>query len=260
MKKVVDYIMNFIKFIYKDNISLYAAQSSFFIIISAIPFVMLLLAAARLIMPFESYTLIAVIEPYVPNKFIGMVEYVINEVYDKSASFSILSISTVTLIWSASKGLASLGMGICKIYEQQAAGYVKVRLLSMFYTFLFVLMIIAVLIFIVLGRVFPIISSITEGSVATIFALTMFFSGLYYVASKRKMSYLKNLVGSVTAAMGWFVFSYFFGIYIDKFVDYSYIYGSLGIIVVFMIWLYFCMNIILIGAEINMYIFGKEDI
>lgn len=251
------YIVDFIKFVNKDNISLYAAQSSFFIIISAIPFILLLLAAARLIMPFESYTLIAVLEPYVPYNFIGMVEYVVNEVYEKSSSFSVLSVSAVTLIWSASKGLASLGTGICTIYGQEVSGYIRVRLSSMLYTFLFALLFTSVIIFVVLGRVFTVIAAITEGPAATFLALAIFFSGLYYVFSKRKMRYINNLAGSVLAAFGWFVFSYFFGIYIDKFVDYSYIYGSLGAMVVFMLWLYFCMNIVLLGAKINVYIFGN---
>lgn len=168
-----------------------------------------------------------------------------------------LSVSAVTLVWSASKGLASLGAGICRIYGQEVPGYVRARLTSMLYTFLFAVLFIAVLTFVVFGRVFEVIAKITEGPAATFFALTLFFSALYYVSSKRKIKYIYNLTGSAIAAVGWFVFSYIFGIYIDKFVDYSYIYGSLGAMVVFMLWLYFCMNIVLFGAEINVYIFGK---
>lgn len=256
-KKLFKYGFDFVNLVRRDEITLYAAQSSYFVIISAIPFILLLLAVVRKIMPFESYTLLAVIEPYVPYNFMGMVEYVVNEVYDKSSSYSVLSVSAVTLVWSASKGISSLSNGICRVYEQKPSGYIKTRLKSMMYTFLFVIIFIAVVVFMVFGRLIKPIQTITEGPLATSVALALFFSGLYYVSSRRKLAYVKHLLGAAIAAAGWFVFSYFFGIYIDKFVDYSYIYGSLGAAAAFMLWLYFCMNIVLIGAEINVYIFEQ---
>ena len=47
------------------------------------------------------------------------------------------------------------------------------------------------------------------------------------------------------------LFSYFFSLYIEYFPTASYIYGSLATVVLFMLWLYFCMIILLIGAEAN---------
>lgn len=252
--KSVKNIYNFIKFVREDDISLYAAQSSFFLMISSIPFVLLCIAVAKMFVSFESYTLIAILEPYIPYNFIGIVEYVINEVYEKSASFPILSVSALTLAWSASKGLSSIAVGICRIYKQKVSGYIKLRLLSICYTFLFVIIFIAVLVFMVFGRIFNIAQKITEGPIATVFVLALFFSGLYYVASKRNVGYPKHIIGSVVASIGWSVFSYIFAIHIEYFVDYSYIYGSLGIMAMFMIWLYICMYIVLIGAKINMFI------
>lgn len=254
MKRLFGYVYDFIKFVREDDITLYAAQSAFFIIISSIPFVLLCIAVAKRFIPFESYTLIAVLEPYIPYSFVGIAEYVINEVYEKSSSFSMLSVSAVTLVWSASKGIFSIGEGICKIYGQERSGYIKPRLTSILYTFLFVLIFMAVLVFMVFGRVFDALRTVTEGPIATVFALTVFFSGLYYAASRRHISFHRHIVGSAVAALGWSVFSYVFSVYIEYFVDYSYIYGSLGIMVVFMIWLYFCMNIVLVGAKLNMYI------
>ncbi len=47
------------------------------------------------------------------------------------------------------------------------------------------------------------------------------------------------------------VFSFFYSIYIEHFSNYSFVYGSLAAIVFLMLWLYFCMNIFLFGAQIN---------
>lgn len=258
MIRLVKNIYRFTKAVRNDKITLYAAQSSFFLMISSIPMILLCVSVAKLFISFESYTLIAILEPYIPYNFMGIVEYVINEVYEKSVSFPTLSLSAITLAWSASKGLASIGIGICQIYKQKLSGYIKLRFLSIFYTFLFVLVFIAVLVFMVFGQIFKVFDNITEGPLATIFVMTMFFSGLYYVASKRVCKYSRHFIGGAFAALGWTVFSYVFAGYIKYVVDYSYIYGSFAVVAAFMLWLYVCMNIVLIGAEINMFILKKR--
>ena len=256
-KRIIHAIFKFKEKLDNDNITLYAAQSSFFIIMSAIPFIMLLVAMARLVVPFGSYTLTAAIEPYIPYNFIGIVEYIIKEVFDKTASLSVMSVSAVALVWSAPKGLLSLGMGICKIYEQNASGYIKERLVSTLYTVIFIIVLTAAITFMVLGRLFSALKTVTEGPIATFFILMLFFSVLYYVFSKRRIAYIKNLPGGAIAAAGWFIFSYLFAVYINRFANYSYMYGSIGALIGFMVWLYVCMNIILMGAEINVHLFIK---
>ena len=53
------------------------------------------------------------------------------------------------------------------------------------------------------------------------------------------------------AAVSWITISYVFGIYVDKISDFSYMYGSLAGIVIAMLWLYFCMIMVFVGAEFN---------
>ena len=47
------------------------------------------------------------------------------------------------------------------------------------------------------------------------------------------------------------LYSYFYSLYIVYFPNASYIYGSLAAVILFMLWVYFCMIIFLVGAEIN---------
>ena len=55
------------------------------------------------------------------------------------------------------------------------------------------------------------------------------------------------------------IFSFVFSIYIDNFSNFSYMYGSLTAIVLAMLWLYICMQIVLIGAEINVFLNDDEN-
>lgn len=63
--------------------------------------------------------------------------------------------------------------------------------------------------------------------------------------------FFSGLRGAAFAAVGWFVYSRFFEFYIEHFADYSYIYGSLASVIIVMLWLYSCMEILLIGAGVN---------
>jgi membrane protein len=57
--------------------------------------------------------------------------------------------------------------------------------------------------------------------------------------------------GSVLATGTWLIATYAFGIYVQNFGNYQAVYGALGAIIVFLIWLYISAYILLLGAELN---------
>ena len=67
-----------------------------------------------------------------------------------------------------------------------------------------------------------------------------------------KLKFTEQVPGACFAAVVWSVFSWGFSMYVSYGNGYS-IYGSLTIIVIIMLWMYFCMYIILIGAYLNRY-------
>jgi len=64
--------------------------------------------------------------------------------------------------------------------------------------------------------------------------------------------------GAIISAAGWVGFSALYSFYITHFANYSYLYGSLTAIVLLMLWLYFCMNILFFGAEVNVLITSRR--
>ena len=60
--------------------------------------------------------------------------------------------------------------------------------------------------------------------------------------------------GAAFSAAGWVLFSFFFSVFVENFSNYATIYGSLTAIIILMMWLYFCMYILLIGGEVSMWL------
>ena len=82
---------------------------------------------------------------------------------------------------------------------------------------------------------------------------------LYLVIPNRKSRLLAELPGAVLTAGGWICFSYLFSFYIDHRQNIAFAYGSLTTLAFSMLWLYFCMYILFVGAEINVFLSNGKD-
>jgi membrane protein len=77
------------------------------------------------------------------------------------------------------------------------------------------------------------------------------FMLLYWIAPNRKL-YLKSVIpGAIFATLGWILVSLGFSMYVSSFANYSATYGSIGGIIVLMMWLYFSGTILMVGGQIN---------
>ena len=70
---------------------------------------------------------------------------------------------------------------------------------------------------------------------------------------------LRQLPGAIFTALGWVFASFLFSIYMDIFKGFSNMYGSLTTIIIIMLWLYFCMYVMLLGGELNDMVERKLD-
>ncbi len=255
----------------ENQISVYAAQSSFFMILSAIPLIMLLTVAVQYITPLSQGTLMSALLELVPSSLDSYIVALVDELYN-NASSTIISLSALTVLWSASKGIYALELGLNQIYrvEQKRHFFVR-RVLAVIYTAAFIVIVMLCLILLVFGNrlqillehTLPILGQITAfiislRSLLSVVILTGFFSLLYKALPNRPLQYRKQLPGAVFAALGWVLFSFFYSIYIDNFSNYAHIYGSMTALILLCLWIYICMQIVLIGAEINMWLSERK--
>lgn len=264
MVKAYIQISKFFSELKNDHASAYSAQASYFIVLSFIPFTMLLLTLIQYT-PVTKSDLLKFAVDMSPISIDPLLIGIIDEVYAKT--FAVVSVSAVLTIWSSAKGLLAITNALNMVYDvKETRNYYVLRLRAAFYTVMFVVAIVLSLVVMVFGnsihgfleRNYPIIANITGfiiqiRTVIVLLVLTLFFSVLYQFLPNRK-SYLKcQIPGAIVTSVSWLIFSYGFSLYVDRYSGFSNMYGSLTTLIIVMLWLYSCMYIMLIGAEINSY-------
>lgn len=248
-----------------DNIAAYSAQAAFFIIISLFPFIMLLLSIVQFF-PFEESTILRIFTQIFPDAVDSMIVTVVTEIYHTTTTGTIISVTAITALWSAGKGFLAILKGLNAVYEiKETRNSILLRILSTFYTLIFAIMLIATMILFVFGnRLFlwieqkiPVLMHmalviISLRTIVGLATLLIFFLIIYILIPNRKTKVMAQFPGSLICAAGWMGFSYAFSFYIDNFSNYTSTYGSLTAVVLFMLWMYFCMYILFIGAEFNL--------
>ena len=100
--------------------------------------------------------------------------------------------------------------------------------------------------------IYPVIAQLFKFRVLLFMAaLTFTFAVFYKFLPQINNNFRHRLPGAALAAVGWIGFSAIYAVYIERFSNYSYVYGSLAAVIFLMLWLYVCMSIFLYGAEFN---------
>ena len=253
----------FLQKLKKDNIGAYAAQAALFIIMSAIPFLLVFLSLLRFT-PVSESTVLSVIQMVLPGqiKITPMLINVVNEVYTNSAKM--LPIAVIFAVYSAAKSIQSLRYGLNIVYDtDETRNWFVLRFRAMIETLILVLVIILLMVFLVFGRKIqnmlvqyaPILSIVTDiilklRLLILFFVLIVFFMFIYKVLTNRTATFKSQLIGAVGCSAAWYVFSFGLSVYVDYFNGFS-LYGSLTTIFLLMFWLYISMYIFLVCAEVN---------
>ena len=257
MKKLKE----FVEYLSEQKVPLYAANASFFLILSIFPVLVLLLALVRYT-GLQVETLTDLISAVVPSALMPMVNRLVLSAYVNSTG-TVLSVSAVAALWSASRGMYSFVMGLNAIYEvRENRGYLRTRLLSMGYTFAFLVVLMLTLVLHVFGgdllrllEGLPIpefLMSLLDLRVFLLLVLqTFLFCGMFTVLPNERNRVGESLPGALLASIGWQIFTNLYSVYSQKFTAYASIYGSVYVVALGMLWLYFCICIVFYGGVLN---------
>ena len=251
-----------------DEMTVYAAQASFFIIIAAFPFIMLMITVVQGVPNLTRAELLDILLSLVPEGYKSVAFRVLNDLSLNSPA-TMISVTAVTALWSSSRGMMSIARGLNRIHgESDERWYIVRRLIWAGYTIVFILVCVVALGLLVFGtsiqnflvaRV-PVLAGITQHIISfrTLLALALFmlgFAGIYTYVPARKLTLRSQIPGAAFATAGWILFSLAFSLYFGLFgkSNFSYMYGSLGAVVLLMLWLYGCICVLFFGAEINDY-------
>ena len=261
MKKKIRLITGFGRHMSKSNVNAFASSSAYFMFLSIIPIIILLCSLLPLTTLQKSDLLKAVSE-VMPSPIVPMMSSLIESLYNSTVG--VTSIAAIVTVWSASKGMLSIMRGLNAMNGVvEDRNYFVQRILASFYTILLLIVLLLSLVFMVFGTTLvrllndriPILDHLM--SVAMHFKplfswgiLTLVFMVIYAYVPNVKLKLTKQFPGALFTAISWNLFSWGFSAYIEQVNDFG-VYGRLSTIVVVMMWLYFCMYLLLVGAHIN---------
>lgn len=263
MKKLIKLAQRFSNEMNEKHVGAYASSAAFFMFLSLFP-ILLLICSAIPYTPITEASLMRALEEVLPDYFVPLMVTVVEEVYGKTAT--VLSISIIAILWSAAKGILALVRGLNVINDiKETRNYIVLRLEACFYTMILLVAIVLTLSIMVFGKVlvetivdaFPTLIYLLEFfmNIRFIFSLsilTIFFVILYSWLPSKRVRYKTQIPGAFFTSVAWLVFSWGFSFYVNRYTALS-IYGSLSTLIMMMIWMYFCMYIILFGALLNQF-------
>lgn len=259
-----------------------AAQAAFFILLSVVPIISLILAVTTYL-PFTQQDVLDVLMRVIPDDFTAYVKDIIEDLYSRAGK-TVISVSAVAILWSASKGIAALMDGFNSMYQiRQENNFIKSRVIAIVYTILLIVMFAIVMsAYVTVSHYYKLYihdAFELESALKNIFLLIRYVMGwlLFYgfilmmfvilpggfglpMGKEEKVNLGKRIKsqmpGAAFSSVAWLVISRVVVLYIEHFPNFSFMYGSLAGIVIAMLWLYFCMYSLFIGAVIN-YLLSK---
>ncbi|WP_313893658.1 YihY/virulence factor BrkB family protein [Psychrobacillus sp.] len=257
------YLKELLGHIQKADISGLGAQLAFFFLLSLFPLLIFLVT----LLPYlnlDEAQVFRFLENYAPRDVYMLIEGTISDVL-VSRNGGLLSLGIIGTIWSASNGMNAIVKSLNRSYNlDETRPFLLVRGLSVVFTLLMIVLLLVALVLPVFGQqIGSILFSyfgFEEGFLKlwnkirwTISPLVMFLIlvALYWFIPNTKLFLKSVLPGAVFATAGWIVVSLGFSYYVSNFGNYSSTYGSIGGIIVLMLWLYLSGIILLVGGQIN---------
>lgn len=270
MKSLMTLAKKFAKKMKRDRVDAYAAQSALFFIMGFFPFFMLLLTLIQYT-HIKPEVIMDILTEMLPSSFYALIESVVRELF--TGSTAILSGTAVAAVWATSRSVLAITNGLNSVRNvQENRNYVYQRLRSGIYILILLASIIMAIILLLFGnriqetilQFLPELEQFTAviismRAMVSVSVLSLVFLMMYSALPNCKMHILYQIPGAVFAAAAWSIFSYGFSLYFDFAGGVSSIYGSLTTVVMMMLWLYFCMWLLFLGAEVNCYLEYPES-
>ena len=243
------------------HISTYAASASFFIMTAIFPLLTLALSIISFT-PLSTEDLIGALLLIVPKSLWPLATYLAESMMRTSAAA--LSVSLIAALWSASKSMLGLLDGLNAIADvNDTRNFIFKRIICMGYILVLILGLVVNLGLRVFGQhILELLQRIAPG-LAQVFSTLMQLRGLtlfgilalvflliYTFFPNKKMKVLQQIPGAMFTSFAWLLFSSLFSIYVNQAATSS-LYGSLTTVILAMLWLYFCMYLIFLGAVFN---------
>jgi len=252
----------------KDDIFGRAAQLSYYFLLALFPLLLFLTSVIGLIMGSGTglrHSLFNYLGKVLPSSASELVSTTMFEVSNASGGGKI-SFGILAALWAASAGMGAISESLNVAYHvKETRPWWKQRLIAVCLTVALGILIISALIIVLyggriadslaihfgLGGTFALVWKIAQWPIVLAFLFVGFAIIYYWAPDLRDQNWRWVTPGSLVAVILWLAVSFAFRLYLHYFNSYSKTYGSLGAVIILMLWFYFTGAAILIGGEVN---------
>ena len=245
-----------------------AAQLSYYFLLALFPLLLFLVSLLGYFAQAGSELrnqLLNYLAAVMPQAAVSLVHTTLDEI-SQSAGSGKLSFGLLAALWAASNGMGAISDTLNTAYNvRETRSWWKVRLISVLLTISLSVLIVTALAIILYGgtigealasrfgfsNVFTTTWKILQWPIALIFVLITFNVIYNFAPNIRRRQRKFFTPGAFVGVALWLLVSFGFRIYLHYFNSYSVTYGSLGALIILMLWFYFTGVAILIGGEIN---------
>jgi membrane protein len=248
----------------KDDVLGLAAQLAYYFLLALVPAIACVLAFTSFLPPDSLQNLIASLSGFVPPDVVQILRDQLLSLNQGDHS-GIFTFGLLVALWSSSAAMVGIISALNTAYDiEEARPWWKVRLTAILLTLgvaVFVVMAFALVMIgpsfidriasmVGLGPAFTFTWNLLRWPVAL--AMVALCIGLvYYFAPDAEQDWEWITPGAVLATVLWLIASLGFKFYVANFADYNESYGSLGGVIILMLWFYISALAVLIGAEMN---------
>lgn len=245
-----------------------AAQVAFYFSFAFFPLLLFLVTLTGMILGSTGSLkreLYGYIYQIMPPSAYDLVHKTLDEIIENSSGGK-LTIGIFITLWSASAGVDTLRNSLNAVYElKETRSWWNTKLQSLALTFLFIILLAIALIVVSTGwRLFELVldktglrveSALVLGGIQwlSLLAVLLLASEVIYswLPCHKKFRWFWITPGSLVAIFLWVIFSVGFRVYLQYFNSYNKAYGSLGAVIILMLWMFLAGTSILIGGSIN---------
>lgn len=251
------------------HISTHAAHACYFLALSVFPMLVLMFGLLRYT-ALQPQDLLDLISGFLPDALLPNAWNLISSAYTNTSRL-VISLSALTALWSAGRGIYGLQAGLNAVYGfHENRSWLHKRFLCTAYTFLFLLVLLLTLVLHVFGN--TLLRLLHQRTVfwrwidladlrffLLVLAQTLLFCAMFMFLPGKRQPFWKSLPGALLGSFGWMTVSGLFSLYVQYFPKYANIFGSVYAVALAGFWLYICISIVFYGAVLNRLLSETED-
>ena len=252
----------------KDRIFGRGAELAYYFLLALFPLLLFLTSVIGILLGSGTglrHSLFEYLSAVLPGSAYDLVSKTMYEVSDASGGGKI-SFGILAALWAASNGMGAISDSLNAAYHvEESRPWWKQRLTAVGLTIALGVLIISALVLVLyggqianwlaasfgFGDAFTILWKVLQWPIVLIFLLLGFALIYYWGPDLKDQDWKWVTPGAVVAVALWLLVSFGFKIYLHYFDSYSKTYGSLGAVIILMLWFYFTGVAILIGGEVN---------